>query len=308
MNFKTILDLKKTISKNLHIFCSYDGIIGVPRSGYFAASIAGLLTEVPFTDLDSFINKKDISRGKTRLSKKNIQMRVKFWKKILVVDDSLNSGKSLLEVKKKLNHLDLEIDYLVVYGDLGAKSQVKYCLEFVQYPRMFEWNFKHHPLTSSISFDMDGVICQDPKIDEEQSPKKYINEIEMLKPLFKPTFKLGTIITSRLEKHRLITKKWLEKHNFYYEKLIMLKSDSNKRKKYSLHASFKASNYLISNSKLFIESDKNQAIEINKLTGKGVFCTENGVFYNERGFYSIKKNTRHFLRFLRYHFLRIFNS
>ena len=78
MNFKTILDLKKTISKNLHIFCSYDGIIGVPRSGYFAASIAGLLTEVPFTDLDSFINKKDISRGKTRLSKNNIQMRVKF--------------------------------------------------------------------------------------------------------------------------------------------------------------------------------------------------------------------------------------
>jgi uncharacterized HAD superfamily protein len=81
----------------------------------------------------------------------------------------------------------------------------------------------------------------------------------------------------------LPTEEWLKKHNIKYKGLIMLDlPDKLTRVKLGIHSIFKSEIYNKNfNHLLFIESSKFQAIEINKITGRNVFCVENFTFYPE---------------------------
>ena len=75
-----------------------DLVVGVPRSGMLPASMIALYLNTKFTDLDSFVNGHIYNTGWTRadfLKKSDIH-------KVLVVDDSIYSGKSIEDVKEKL--------------------------------------------------------------------------------------------------------------------------------------------------------------------------------------------------------------
>ena len=62
------------------------------------------------------------------------------------------------------------------------------------------------------------------------------------------------------------------------------------RQKANCPASHKANEYRLNPYKLFIESSLPQAIEINKITGKPVLCTENFemIFDSQSVLYNIK--------------------
>ena len=68
----------------------------------------------------------------------------------------------------------------------------------------------------------------------------------------------------------------------------MLNATYDERKRNNLHSIFKANYYKNSDKLLFVESEQRQAIEINNLTGKPVYCLENNTLYKGNYIYNIK--------------------
>ena len=97
-----------------------------------------------------------------------------------------------------------------------------------------------------------------------------------------PSYKIHSLVTSRLEKYRPQTEVWLMKNNIQYDNLIMLDLPSKKvRQETHAHVPHKAE-YFKKNKDLsiFIESSKNQSIQIMQQTGKPVFCVDTNEMIN----------------------------
>lgn len=124
-----------------------------------------------------------------------------------------------------------------------------------------------------ILYDLDGVICED--IKEAPGTVDYERALQSATLLRTPNSAVDVIITGRTENYRETTEKWLKKHGIY-NKLIMkpinLKGIENTPK-------YKSEKYLQENGAIYIESDSFQAEKIWQLSGKAVFCIENGVLY-----------------------------
>jgi uncharacterized HAD superfamily protein len=157
----------------------------------------------------------------------------------------------------------------------GKEKMVNYHFELVPLPRYFQWNVFNHTSLEKACFDIDGVLCEDPLPEQNDDGPKYLDFLRNARPLFIPGSKIGTIVTSRLEKYRTETEAWLTTHNVRYDKLIMLDlPDMQARQKANNHAGHKAQAYNATGGILFVESDRGQAVAINRITRKPVLCTE----------------------------------
>jgi uncharacterized HAD superfamily protein/hypoxanthine phosphoribosyltransferase len=274
MYYRNISDLNQIILKRLHIIPrDFDLIVGIPRSGMMPANLLAFYLNKPYTDIHSFINGHIYKAGA-----RGQFFDIKDFKKVLVVDDSIASGSAIIKAKESLKELtaDFDISYCAIYVIPGKEKMVDYLFEVVPLPRYFQWNILNHTVLEKACFDI-GVLCVDPTEEQNDDGPKYIDFILNAPPLFVPGCKIGTIVTSRLEKYRNETIIWLEKNNIKYRDLVMLDlPDKRARQKANNHAAHKAKTYNSSNEYvLFVESSLSQAIEINKLTKKPVFCTEN---------------------------------
>ena len=73
--------------------------------------------------------------------------------------------------------------------------------------------------------DIDGTICEDiPNEEPERMAKAIVfpNTQKMINKWYNEGH-IITFFTSRTEKHRAITKKWLKKHGFKYHSLLVCK-------------------------------------------------------------------------------------
>ncbi len=291
MNYRTIADLNRIILKKLHILPhDFDLIVGIPRSGMLPANLLALYLNKPYTDIDSFINGHIYGAG----------VRSQFFditgehKKVLVVDDSIASGQAIQEAKKKLSGMaeNFTIQYCAIYTASGKDGLVDYYFEQVPLPRFFQWNIFNHTALEKACVDIDGVLCVDPTPEQNDDGEKYIDFILNAPPLYVPGSKIGVLVTSRLEKYRKETEIWLQKNNVRYGQLIMLDLPNKEaRMKANCHAQHKANVYASSIMyPLFIESSLSQAIEINRICKKPVFCTENFemIFDSQSFVYNIK--------------------
>ena len=110
-SYRSISDLASVISKNINIVpIDIDLVVGVPRSGMLPASMIALHLNTPLTDIYSYIDNRPLMAGQTRRVKKNSLSQCNQAKHILVVDDSIASGKSmqtamslLSEIKNNVN-------------------------------------------------------------------------------------------------------------------------------------------------------------------------------------------------------------
>lgn len=307
MYYRNIKDLNEIILKRLSIIPrDFDLIVGVPRSGMLPANLLALYLNKPYTDIDSFINGHIYKAG----------ARSQFfdetdYKKVLVVDDSINSGAAMDECREKLKHLEekFDLEYCAIYSIPGKEKVVDYYFENVPKPRYFQWNIFNHTSLKDACFDIDGVLCLDPTKEQNDDGEKYIDFILNAPPLFIPGAKIGTIVTSRLEKYRKETEIWLEKYNIKYDDLIMLDLPNKEaRQRLNNHGSHKAKAYMSKPYKLFIESELNQAVEINRISKKPVLCTANFemIFESESLLYNIKSGKH--LPFLREFALKLRNK
>lgn len=297
MNYRSISNLNNILMQRLHIIPrDFDLIVGVPRSGMLPANILALYLNKPYTDLHSFLNGHIYKAGA-----RGQFFDIKEFKNILVVDDSIASGSALKECKQNLQHLsEFNFKYCAVYVAPGKEKLVDYYFETVPLPRYFQWNFLNHTSLEKACFDIDGVLCADPVPEQNDDGEKYHDFLLNAAPLFVPGSKIGTIVTSRLEKYRNETETWLQANNIKYNKLVMLDlPDMQARQKANNHAAHKAKAYMSGPYVLFVESDSSQALEINRISKKPVLCTADFemIFNAESMMYNIKSGK--YMPFLR---------
>lgn len=298
MYYRKVDDLNGIILKRLSIIPrDIDLIVGIPRSGMLPANLLALYLNKPLSDIHSFVNGHIYKAGE----------RGQFFegdrfKKVLVVDDSIASGSAMMEAKKLLSAFEdkYDIRYCAVYVIPGKEKLVDFYFEVLPLPRYFQWNIFNHIFLEKACLDIDGVLCMDPTPEQNDDGPRYRDFLLNAQPLYVPGCPVGTLVTSRLEKYRQETELWLKKHNIRYKELKMLDlPNMEARQKANNHAEFKAEVFKASQYVFFIESSLSQAREINILTKKPVYCTENFemVYEAESAFYNIKSGkTWPFLR------------
>lgn len=287
MKFKTYKDLNHDIINNLYkIPSEIDLIVGVPRSGMMAALIIGLYLNLPVTSVDNFLTGQITSSGTTK-PKIGWIHNLGEARHILVVEDSVNSGVSLKRVRdniKKTSPYANKCSYMAVYVTPENTNVPDFYFEKVNGIRIFQWNFLTHGLLQDTCMDMDGVLCYDPIDEENDDGEKYIEFLNNARLKLKPQRTVGYIVTSRLEKYRSETEKWLKNNNIGYQKLYMMNvATAEERRRLGNHATYKAEIYKkLSRAKLFIESDDVQAREIFQITNKPVFCIDSQQYYSNK--------------------------
>ncbi|MFW8584407.1 phosphoribosyltransferase [Rhizobium beringeri] len=179
MQYRSISDLHRAIVNGLHMLPrDIDLVVGIPRSGLLAANMLGLVANLPMTDLDSFVEGRVYSFGAT---KNTATFRgASDVRKVLVLDDSINTGGAMRQAKAKLLACESPAQFVfaAVYG-LGDRVEgVDFIFEVVEQPRLFQWNFMHHGLLSKACVDIDGVLCLDPTEAENDDGPTYDSLLE----------------------------------------------------------------------------------------------------------------------------------
>lgn len=274
INYRSFEDLNKAILKSLHKFPhDVDLIVGIPRSGMLPANLLALYLNKPYTDIDSFIDGRIYGCGK-----RGDTIETTNNKKILIIDDSICSGKAVAKAKDRIAKAKLDNKfqflYSAIFATTNAKNRINIYCEIVDGTRFFQWNLFHHPPLLSQSFcDIDGVLCPNPPIDDDG--EQYIQYIRNAPKLYTPTVEIDTLISCRLEKYRAITEEWLKKNDIKYRHLILLNLPTKEaRQKWHKHGEYKGLQYKDSQAILFIESSLWEAKKIQQISKKPVFCIE----------------------------------
>jgi uncharacterized HAD superfamily protein len=281
MNYKSIADLNNDIIHGIQkLPRDVDLVIGLPRSGMLAASILAIHAHLPLIDIDSFIHGRPAWFGETKMANRVSPLSdARDAKCPLLFDDSVYSGRSIKNALMRINEVHNNRNILTgtVYVNPDKKNQIDFYIEIMGFPRVFEWNLMHHTIITEACVDIDGVLCRDPENYENDDGPLYLNFIRDVPALRRPSLEIGWLVTCRLERYRAETEEWLRKNEIKYNKLIMLDLKTvEERRKLGVHASFKAEVYKKTNAKLFVESSLDQAIDIARISGKGVICYENG--------------------------------
>lgn len=271
MRYITTCELNEIIRRNINIIpYDVDLVVGIPRSGMLAASIIALLRNIRLTDIDSFVNGRIYDLGRSGHEIKNKKI-----KKVLIVDDTIQSGRSMAEARNKIAQLDnqYQILYCAIIASTRSLHMVDIYFTTIDDTRFFEWSFTRTHLLNQACVDIDGVICCNPKIDDDgEAYRSFLNDAE---PLHIPQTHVDTLISCRLEKYRNQTTNWLKKYHIEYDNLIMLDlPNKQSRTNWGKPGEWKAEYYKQSNTVLFIESSAYLSKKIAKISHKPVFCIE----------------------------------
>lgn len=283
LTYRSYADLAKTIHDNLARITEgdFDLIVGVPRSGMVPAYIISQDLNISVCSFEELVNNSKTTHG-NRIIKNEVSETTQSAKRILVVEDAYGSGQRFMEKIASLpQKIRKKVTTLAIYSATESPTVDMY-FEYVPYPRVFEWNILHHDIyTGQACYDMDGVLCEDPTNEQNDDGARYLKFIKTVRPKYVPTYTIKTIITSRLEKYRKPTEAWLKKNGIKYENLIMLEGyTAEERMQEAIHGRFKAREYAKDDYSLFVESNYSQALEINQLTGKPVYCIDSNILIN----------------------------
>jgi orotate phosphoribosyltransferase len=274
MNFRNIRDLSQDIM-NWELPADFDVIVGIPRSGLLAANILSLYRNLPLATVEGFL-RGELIKGGYRASDVGGDF-LRDHRNILVVDDSLMTGNQIAGVRKSIAPLEGYhlIRYAAVYIQPGNERLVDFFCEVLPAPRVFAWIVMHHSILEDSCVDIDGVLCRDPSEVENDDGARYTKFLASVTPRFCPKQRIKCLVTCRLEKYRRLTEEWLAKYGIIYDRLAMMDFPSkDARVRSGSHAAFKASIFRKMSAELFIESSYEQAVEIARLSGGGVLCTE----------------------------------
>ena len=256
------------------------GVAGIPVSGMLVASIISTTLHVPLFEASVEFGLRRCAhgyRGSSRLVDQNLPL--------LIVDDTVSSGLSLLNVRDHLSMND------VIFGAAMVKpvnaKHVDFYGQLLDEPHLLEWNLANtgyiRHLTydkklkgEGIMLDFDGVLCEDPPVVFNESDE--IGRREYLKWL--SSARLGTfvprmhsvphIISWRCEYTRQATEAWLRYHHIKYEHLHLWQGEPHTRTWQA--RDWKGLKYRESRCGLFIESCDRQSKDIFEYSRKPVLC------------------------------------
>ena len=273
MNYKSLADLNNDVASWIQkIPTDFDIIVGIPRSGLLVANLISLHFNIPMTDVENVTKGLLIGGGKRCPTKtisalKPLKQSDNHKLKILVVDDSVDSGSQMKKIKNILIPLRCLYDlrFGAVYVTPGSEEVIDFYYTTISKPRVFEWNVMHHPNLSHFCIDISCLL-------KKHQPSLISQKLE---PAIRPSGEIGFLIDChcQLRKADSIIPEWLFKNKITYRNFI--KMDKSKALNTSLIDSiifFKAGIYNLSKSLLFIENSQTQALRIARLTKKSVLC------------------------------------
>mgnify|MGYP006287628491 CR=1 FL=1 len=269
LNFRSVADLAWTVSARLHrIPADIDLVVGIPRSGLFAAWYIALARNVEVTDLPSFLAGTWSQDG-------GAAHGGRASRKILLVDDAVTRGETM---RAAMNAVAAQspttaVVRLAAYAEATEHPDVDMVLERCPTPRVFEWNLHRGAWVAASCYDMDGVLCRDPSSEEDDDGGRYRSFLAGVEPLVLPTGRIRKVVTSRLERYRPATEDWLARHGVDYDELVMLDlPTAADRRRFAISADFKASVFNEdAGAALFVESNTAQAAVIAQTARKPVF-------------------------------------
>ncbi|GAA4887063.1 phosphoribosyltransferase family protein [Ferrimonas pelagia] len=277
MKYRSYADLSSDIKDNIDQLNGqgFDLVVGIPRSGMVPAYMVSLMLNISCVDFATFVRNGNISKGITRQTGCKLH-RPFDARHILLMDDSIQSGKSLAAVLQQLpESYPGTVTTAVVYSSRTVRDDVDIVLKFLPPPRVFEWNIFHHNVVNNACFDIDGVLCFDPEEVDNDDGERYLNFVTNARPKHLPTGRVKVVVTNRLEKYRFETEQWLARHGVKYEQLLMLDlPDKAARRAQSDYFSHKVAAYANSGCDLFYESDYKQAVMIANRTSRFVYCVD----------------------------------
>lgn len=247
----------------------FDVIIGVPRSGLIVGNLLANAMGKPLTTPDLFLQgqiwySKDVSRPVV--------------KKVLVVEDVINSGRALRKAVSNIRAYNSSIDVKTasLFVTVNGVHAVDYCYAVLNDAASFEWGLLSSPVDciGSLAVDFDGVLCHD--CIEEISKNRVLYEkwLDAVEPYLIPTFEIEAIITARLEKYRPQTERWLKKYGVKYKRLIMLDLPNEQSRTFGRIIRHKVSSILEVKPRWYWESSFIEARAIHFQTKLPVLCTQ----------------------------------
>lgn len=248
----------------------FDCIIGVPRTGLLVANVLSSKMNKPLSTADDF------TRGIVWYSQASEKPAA--FKKVLVVEDAVNSAKAMKADVEKLQRYNPSME--IKTGCLFVANQEM--KDFIDYyyattcNAPAEWHMHSFFKNTTLAVDLDGVIC-----DEKSG-----------NPLLIPAFDVEAVITARLESERSDTVAWLQRHGVRYKQLIMFQGPAADRTFRNI-SDYKAKAILGIGAEWFWESDYDLAEEICYLIKIPVYCPTNRTIYSSKNRWLLSFNKRH---------------
>lgn len=257
--------LIKSLERNIPN--EFDCVIGIPRAGLMFANIIASAYGCPLATPEGFVRGEVWFASECSYSKN--------FKKVLVVEDSLYTGKQLKVAVGRLTDYNPEmtIKTASLFVKTGYDVQVDYVLLEHKNWTIGEWN-----LLTSLGFmgrlgvDLDGVLGEDCPIGVDDDGVRYREWLRHAQPLLIPRFAVEAVVTSRLEKYRAETETWLKQNGVKYKELIMLDLPSAKQRSLEAVVKHKAEAIRQADLEWFWESNWNEAEQIHGKVHVPVLC------------------------------------
>jgi orotate phosphoribosyltransferase len=194
-------------------------VAGVSRSGMYPATMLAMLLHLPLLVVRH--HQGDIIPGGNgwRLNEGAPTRQGR----TLFVDDTTMTGNSLKRTKFIARENGYETPlFASVYVNPAAKAKPGLWSVDLPWPHLLEWNLFNSVLMDSCAFDMDGILCHDCPVSDDDDGERYLEWMRTVKPLYLVRKRrIRTIITARLEKYRPQTEEWLAQWRIRYDKLVM---------------------------------------------------------------------------------------
>lgn len=253
--FRTVADLNRCLAANLwRLPRDVDGVVGLPPGGTIAAGIIA-------AHLDLAVVGTDPPAGGRYL-------------RIAASADDVPGPSGNLDTDRGATS---SAPRVVVFAEVTQQAGADLVLETVPHATTFEWSLFHSAAMARACLDIDGVLCRDPSPDENDDGLRYREFLTTAAPLVTPTVPVHTLVTSRLERYRDRTERWLDQHGIAYGELIMMDHpDAAARSRAGRQAAYKAAAYRASDTELFVESDPRLAFQIAHLARRRVVAFPDG--------------------------------
>lgn len=246
----------------------YDLVVGVPRSGLMVASLIACKLGLPLTTPDNSLNQIWSSR---------LMSKQDNFKHVLLVDDSVSSGRSITEGLSALKSIlgqNIKISTAALIVSPESLNKVDLFYKIIPKPRLFEWNMLHSNKQMIIASDLDGVLCPEPPPGIDLDPQNYNNWIRNVNPYMIPNFELEAVVTNRLSDYRDETEIWLKKNGVKYKHLMMWEENNLGPKKQSDISRHKVSALLKVKPDIYWESQFKEGEKINQQTKIPTLCLD----------------------------------
>jgi adenine/guanine phosphoribosyltransferase-like PRPP-binding protein len=263
------------IRRNLHLVpADVDLVVGVPRSGILPAATIALLLNLRYTDLDSFLEQRLCGTGSTKPASRLIDDAMAA-RHVLVVDDSLNRGYAMHEVRERLQRAGIaaKVTLAAIYVVPDGTAEVDIAFEVLPLPRIFEWNAFHHITLERTCAMFEGVLCRQPSRAERADAARFAHFLDGAAPLMRPTRPLACVLAGMPDAYRPLIADWLARHGIAHQRLELFAGQSPHANA-DADARAKARIYGAGKEVLLIEGDHAQAAAIAELSGKPVFSFE----------------------------------